>query len=834
MTDFPLKDLPATAPPVTDLPIEAVLPDLLAALESGANAVLIAPPGAGKTTRAPLALLAAAWRGHGRIIVLEPRRLAARAAADRMAALLGEATGDTVGLRVRMETRTSARTRIEVVTEGVFTRMILDDPELDGIAAVLFDECHERSLEGDFGLALALETQSALRPDLRLVAMSATLDGARFAGLMGNAPVIESQGRLFPVETRYRGRTPDAPLAQETARAVRAALASETGSLLVFLPGVGDILRTADLLASDLTGSGVIIAPLAGALDARAQEQAIAPAPPDRRKVVLATSIAQTSLTIEGVRVVIDCGLARRARYDPATGLTRLVTERASRASVEQRRGRAGRLGPGVCIRLWDEPQTRALPAFDPPEILETDLTGLALDLARWGAGPDTLRWLDPPPRATFQEAQRLLQTLRALDADWRITAFGRELARLPLAPRLAAMIAAGAARGAGDLAAEIAVLVSEQGLGGPSPDLDVRRSVWRHDRSARARDARRQADRLARMSPHGGGTAASLSPGAVLALGYPERIAQARPGRPGDYLMASGQGAALDPGEGLARAPFLAVADVAGAAQRSRIRLAAALSPGEIETLFADRIETVQEIRYDEATRAVKARRQRRLGALLLSDAPAADADRAAIAETLLAAVCARSLDLLPWPESALALRRRAAFLQAREPDAGWPDLSDTALLATATHWLAPALHGVQRLDDIPPDTLTAALRSLFDWEALRRMDTLAPATFETPAGTRTAIDYSDVNQPCVAVRVQELFGLDHHPTILNGRVALALHLLSPARRPVQITLDLPGFWRGSYREVRVEMRGRYPKHPWPDDPVSAAPTLRAKPRGS
>lgn len=815
------------------LPVDDILPRLAAALRDGRNAVLVAPPGAGKTTRVPLALLDEAWARAGKLVVLEPRRLAARAAAERMAHMLGESAGATVGYRMRLQSRVGPRTRIEIVTEGVFARMILSDPALDGVGAVLFDEVHERSLDGDLGLALALDAQGALRPDLRLVAMSATIDGARVAKLLGDAPVIESRGRAWPVETRYLGRDPRARIEDQMADAIAAALRAERGSILAFLPGAREIRRTESRLAERIRDPDIDVVPLFGALEAGVQQAAIAPAPPGRRKVVLATAIAETSLTIEGVRVVIDSGLARVPRYDPATGLTELATERVSRAAADQRRGRAGRTGPGVCYRLWHEPETAALAPHARPEILEADLAPLALALAEWGvADPASLRWLDPPPAAAFTEARALLQALDALDGAGRLTEQGRALSRLPLPPRLAHMVLAAAGRGAGALAARIAVLLTERGLGGRDVDLRHRLAALAADRSPRARDARRLADAWARMAK-AGGPAAAIEPGAVLALAYPERIAEARPGRPGEFLLASGRGAELDPADPLAREPFLAVAEIAGAPPRGRIVLAAPISQAEIERSFAGHIATEADMRWDDASRSVRARRVRRLGRIALAEEPLAGADPELVAQELLRGVRALGLDALAWTPALRQWRTRVMFMRAAEGEP-WPDVSDAALLASLEDWLQPFAAGRRALADLDADVLDRALQALLPHALQRRLEAEAPTHFTAPTGSRLPIDYGADGGPAVAVRVQELFGLAAHPRIGGGRVPLVLHLLSPAQRPVQVTRDLPGFWAGSWQAVKAEMRGRYPKHPWPDDPRAARPTVRAKPRAA
>lgn len=827
----------------TPLPIDAALPDLTAALRTHNAAVLVAPPGAGKTTRVPLVLAEAGWAASEKIIVLEPRRLAARAAAERMAKTLGEKVGETVGLRVRFGSKVSGKTRIEVVTEGIFTRLILDDPELSGIAAVLFDEFHERSLDADLGLALARDAQQGLREDLKILVMSATLDGARVAKLLGDAPVVESEGRAYPVETRYLGRNPREPIERQVADAVARALRAETGSLLVFLPGAGEIRRTGTLLKERLPDPSVDVVTLYGALDAREQDRAIAPAPPGRRKVVLSTSIAETSLTIEGVRVVIDSGLARVPRFEPDVGVTRLETVRVSRAAADQRRGRAGRTEPGICYRLWEEPETNSLEAFARPEILAADLSSFVLDLAQWGVNdPSKLSFLDPPPRAALAEARKLLVDLDCLDADGRITGEGRAVRALPLPPRLARMVIDAAREGAGPLAAEIALLITERGLGGDAVDLTHRLDNLRRDRSRRAEDARRMAARWAEIAASSSARSAStallasdqaeLPVGVILALAYPDRIARNR-GAGGSFLLANGRGANVDPASNLARAPFLAVAELTGTAAQSRIMLAAPISLAEIEARFGTHIEQRDEIAVDPATLSLRARKSRRLGAIILSEQIVPMSPNEDTARQLANAVASAGLQRLPWTRSLQQWRDRVMFLRKSEGDE-WPDLSDAALAAGIGDWLAPLLSDKISISTLSSEELTTAITGLLPWNLRRRLDEEAPTHFEAPTGTRAAIDYEAEAGPTVAIRVQELFGLDRHPTIAGGRVPLVIELLSPANRPVQVTRDLPGFWRGSYQAVKTEMKGRYPRHPWPDDPIAAPATRRTKPRGT
>nr|WP_221230543.1 ATP-dependent helicase HrpB [Brevundimonas variabilis] len=811
------------------MPIHAIIDSLKAAIAGNPAVVLAAPPGAGKTTVVPLALLDQPWLGNQKVLVLEPRRLAARAAAERMAHMLGETAGDTVGYRTRLQSRIGPRTRIEVVTEGVFTRMILEDPGLDGIGAVLFDEFHERSLDADLGLALARESQSLLREDLRLIVMSATLDIAGVSHLLARpdgspAPVIEAEGRIFPVETLYVGRNPVERLEDAMTRACLTALADQPGSILAFLPGQAEIHRTAQRLKERLRDPMVDVAPLFGALDKAEQDRALHPASPGRRKIVLATSVAETSLTIEGVRVVIDGGLSRVPRFEPSSGLTRLATVRVSRSSAEQRRGRAGRTEPGVCYRLWDEETTRGLVPHQRPEILEADLTAFALDLARWGArSTDGLALLDPPPAGALKEARAVLTRLEALDARGGLTTHGRRLTKIPLPPRLAHLVAFASDGGDATLGGRIAAVLSEPGLGGNETDLRDRLGGFDRDRSPRAVDVRKLADRWARTA--GAGKGGTVDPGLLIAQAFPERVAKAR-GKPGEVLLASGRGAFIDPSDGLSAEPWLAVADLGGGDARDRIRLAAPVDP----LALAERL-TVEERLSREPSGRMVMRRIRRLGAIVFDERITATPDRAVLTTALRAEVDALGIDAVRWGERSAGLRARLAFL--RERDAFWPDVSDSGLFESRELWLWPLLGEVQSLDDISDAALEQGLRALVDWDRQRALDELAPARLVTPLGS-SAIDYAAEGGPRVDIRVQELFGVRVHPTVMNGRVPLTLALLSPARRPIQMTKDLPGFWSGSWKEVRSEMRGRYPRHPWPESPAEAEATNRVKPRGT
>jgi ATP-dependent helicase HrpB len=831
----------------TPLPIDTVLNELRTALAARNSAVLVAPPGAGKTTRVPLALMEEGWLAGRKILVLEPRRIAARAAAERMAQSLSEAVGERIGLRARLVSKVGPRTRIEVVTEGVFTRMILDDPGLSGIGAVLFDELHERSLDADLGLALAFDCQTGLRDELRILAMSATLDGARVAQLLGHAPVIASEGRAFPVETRYLGRDAGARIEDQVADAVLRALRTDAGSILAFLPGQGEIKRVEERLADRIGDPAIVLAPLYGAMDMKAQDLALRPALHGRRKVVLATSIAETSITIEGVRVVIDSGLARVPRFEPEVGLTRLETVRVSRAAADQRRGRAGRTEPGVCYRLWDEPQTQSLAPFATPEIRSADLSGLLLDCAEWGAtDPRSLSWLDPPTAAAIDAARTALTELEALDADGRITPVGRRLRSLPLPPRLARMVIAAAELGGAQQAAEIAAVIVERGLGGNDADLAHRLEEFRRDRSRRAQDMRKLAGGWARMASAGRPRAqvVETSVARLLALAYPDRIGKARgtSGQSldqslGQFVLANGRGANIEATHALARSPFLVAAELSGTAAATRILLAAAADEADILAVAGRRIREKDEIEFDPGAAALRSRRLRRLEAITMAATPRAVEASEETARLLAAGIARLGLDRLPWNKAQRQLRDRVGFLRAASGDARrgtgeWPDLTDAALAGTAAEWLAPFLAGKTKLAEIGADDLGAALDALLPWPLRRRLDEEAPTHFAAPTGNRHAIDYEVAGAPALHIRVQELFGLTQHPSIANGRLPLTLHLLSPAQRPIQITRDLPGFWKGSWAAVRSEMQGRYPRHPWPDDPASATPTTRAKPR--
>ena len=827
------------------LPIEQVLPALRDALLRSAAAVVQAPPGAGKTTRIPLALLAEPWLEDRRVLVLEPRRLAARAAARRMATTLKETIGATVGFRVRGETRIGPTTRIEVVTEGVLTRMLLDDPSLEGVGALLFDEFHERSIHADFGLALALQTQELLRPELRILVMSATLDGAAVASLLRGAPIVTSEGRVHPVEIRHLAVRQNARIEDSVAAAVRTALARDDGSILAFLPGAPEIRRCLGLLERGALPGDVRVLPLYGDLPPAAQDSAIAPAPLRERKVVLATSIAETSLTIDGVRVVVDGGLSRVPRFSPRTGMTRLETVRVTRSSANQRTGRAGRTAPGVCYRLWAREEDVQLAEGARPEILEADLAALALDLAVAGiADPAQLRWLDAPPEAALAQARALLLQLGALDSGHRITSHGRAMAAFGMHPRLAHMLLVARARDRGATACLIAALLEERDVfrrDAPPRDPDLRTrlalvaggdrsdsSVVDHDAVRRVREQSRRLREQLRV-PSSESMDDSIG-GILLACAYPDRVAQLRTGGGHRYLMRNGMGAELsDPG-GLAGAMYLAVADLDGRSPRARIYLAAPVDLSELEDTFGRDIERNEVVTWDSGPGAVVAVYRERLGAIVLRERSLHTVDVELVSGVLVNAIARGDGLSLTWSDAARGIRERIAFLRANDP--AWPDVSDDTLLATLCDWLRPHLAGLRRRSDVQRLPLDNIMLDMLTWEQRRQLDELAPTHLVVPTGSRIAIDYADPAAPVLAVRLQEMFGLAETPRIGGGRVTLTLHLLSPAHRPVQVTRDLAGFWKSSYFAVRKDLRGRYPKHAWPEDPLSATPTRRAKPR--
>jgi len=814
-----------------ELPVSEALPALRAALSASSNAVLIAPPGAGKTTIVPLALMEEAWAAEGRILVLEPRRVAARAAARRMASLIGEdQPGGTIGLATRLDRQFSDRTRVEVVTEGLLVRRLQSDPGLEGVSAILFDEAHERNLDTDLALALALDLQRALRPELRLLAMSATLDGASFAGLMAEggtpAPVIESLGRAYPVEIRHRARDLRDPrdLPEAMASAIREALITHPGDVLAFLPGWGEIRRTAERLG----GMGALVLPLHGELPPAEQDLALNPAPDGQRKVVLATSIAETSLTVPGVRIVVDGGYRRAPRLDAASGLSRLVTLRIGKAAAEQRAGRAGRTAPGVAIRLWTEALHRGLPQAERPEILEAELSGLALDCAAWGAEPGALAFLDAPPAGTMAAARGLLRDLDALDEAGRITETGRRMARMGTHPRLARMMLAADGSAEKALAAELAALLEERdplrGREAPA-DIGLRLDLLAGgDHAAADRGAvqriRRAASLHRRRLGIGNGVAAEGDAGALLAAGFPDRIAAKRGSMDGAFRLASGQGARITGVDPLAKMPLLAVADLEIAGTEARIRMAAPIERAVLEARFPERLHREEGAAFDARSGAVLARRRLRFGPLVLEEAPLPQADPAAMAAALAEAVAQRGLRDLPWSDAARQTRARIGWMRQVEGDA-WPNLSDEALIVSVLDWLAPHLSGLTRLQELAGLDLAQILLGLLPWEARRVLDQALPARLALPAGRSAAIDYArDV--PTLEARAQHLFGLPGLPLLAGGRVALQVALLSPAGRPIAITGDLAAFWAGSWAEVRKEMRGRYPKHAWPENPAS------------
>ena len=843
------------------LPIDEIIPSLRAALAVRTVGVLEAPPGAGKTTRVPLALIDEPWLAGTKVVMLEPRRLAARAAASYMASILGEEVGQTVGYRVRGETRISKRTRIEVVTEGVLARMLSSDAALEEIGLVIFDEFHERSLHADLGLALVLETQRHLRDELRVLVMSATLDGVAVSALLadesGPAPVLRSEGRMFPIDTHYRAPRRDERVEATAARVIREALDATEGDVLVFLPGAGEQRRVAERLSGDVM-NGVRVHTLHGSMPLAEQDAALAPAPVGTRKVVLSTSVAETSLTVAGVRVVVDCGLSRVPRYDASAGLTRLHTVRVSRASADQRRGRAGRTAPGVSYRLWDQHEDHTLLPSTRPEIVDADLSSLALELADAGiSDPTTLRWLDVPRAGPFAQARALLAQLGALDEVGRITPHGRRMAALPLQPRLAHLAITAAARGALPLGAAIAALLEERdivrydGLP-PQSDMRLRTELLRRDGAQGAggvavdrdgvRRVRQTADDLARRAAGGSGSAPSRAAwddadtGALLALAYPDRVAQRRSGAEPRYLLRNGSGAVLAKHDALHDAPYLAIADLESTSPEARIVRAAPITLEELREDFGEQFVRVQLVEWDERTKAVRARKRTMLGAIVIDDVVWTDADPAVVLQAVVGAIRAQlarsGIEALPFSQAASRLRERMAFVHAH--DESWPDVSVAALSASLEDWAGPYLDGVRTWAQLASVDWHDALQSLMPWAQRSALERLAPTHLEVPSGSRIALDYSDPIAPVLAVKLQEVFGWTSTPMLMDGRVSLTLQLLSPAQRPVQVTRDLAGFWRSSYFEVRKELRGRYPRHPWPEDPLTAEATRRAKPRGT
>ena len=804
---------------MSPLPIHAVLPELLAALRAGTSAVLIAPPGAGKTTAVAPALLDEPWCS-GTVIVLSPRRVAARAAAERMAELLGEQAGETIGYLTRLDSKRSPRTRVLVMTEAIFVATILKDPELTGVSAVLFDEAHERHLDSDLGLALAIESAGVLREDLRLVVMSATIDGARFAGLLGGAPVVESEGKAHPLTIRWLGARSELRLDDAMASAILTAWREENGDILAFLPGVGEIERTRERLAEKLPHA--LILPLHGQVEPAAQRAAIKRDPQGRRRIVLATAIAETSLTLDGVSVVVDAGLSRRAEFDKAAGVTRLVTHRASQAAAAQRAGRAARQGPGAAYRLWEEAAHPGRAAFGPPEMLTSDLAPLLLTLAQWGtAEPASLAWLDAPPGAALAAARQTLQELEGLDGLGAITPHGRSMAALPMAPPLAHMLLYAAQHGATGIAAKLALLLQERGLGGRGDDLAARLERWDRDRSGRAEASRKLAARWTQLVGAKSGAGVSPPLGILLAEAYPDNIARRRSPSGEDWLTAGGRGLRLDPASPLARAEWLAVGEAQGEAKGARITGAIALEEAEVSKWLAHRILRRTALRWIGDERRVEALLEARLGAIMLSRGPDPAPDPAAIRAFMIERIATDGLGLLPLSSASEALLTRARY-------AGTTALGGGALLADLDLWLGPLL--TRRLDDLKPARLHDALLARLDYPARQQLDALAPAQFTSPAGTSHPIDYADPGGPSVELRVQALFGLDQHPSFGRPPQPLLLKLTDPGGKPLQTTRDLPGFWRGSWRDVQRDMKGRYPKHRWPDTPWTEAPSLKTK----
>jgi ATP-dependent helicase HrpB len=805
---------------VTDFPVDRIIPALKKSLEENSCAILVAEPGAGKTTRVPLALADAEWLKGKSIVMLEPRRLAARASAKRMADTLGEALGETVGYTVRMDRKVSAKTRIEVVTEGILTRRMQSDPELSSVGLLIFDEFHERSLDGDLGLALALDVQRGLREDLRIVVMSATLDHQKLSAHLGNAPVISAQGRMFPVVVTHLAKPDRFTLIDETVKAILKALRDVKGSLLVFLPGEGEIRRVEESLKNAQLTDDISVHPLYGSMPLAAQDDAIRAAPTGKRKIVLATTIAETSLTIEGIEAVIDTGLKRKPRFDAASGMTALETVRVTQASSEQRKGRAGRLGPGHCYRLWPEAEQRALLGHDDPEIRIADLASLVLDLALWGVTkPDGLPWLEVPPLSTFKQAQDLLRQQGAIDESLAITPHGRAMARLPLHPRLAHMVVAAEALGAGHAAVEIAAMLSERDGNSRDASVDVEARLLQLRGSARDR-MRQSAKQISGLLKSDKDTA-ELSPGVMLGLAYPDRIAERRSGN--SFRMASGGGAVVPAHDALAKLDYIAIALLDGGDANAKVFLAAPLSRAEIDKYFADLIITREGVFWDAKANAVSAARRKTLGVLVLEEKPLADINPDLVADAMAEGVQTLGMSALPWNEAATLFRTRINYLARVMPDAGFPDISDKALGETLRDWLSPYLNGMKRKSDLARLDMLQIMRGLVPHELLSRLDKLAPTRMEVPSGGHYKIDYDTDGDPVLRVRLQEMFGLTSASQVAEGRAKLRIELLSPAGRPVAVTQSLETFWTNVYPDVRKDLRGRYPKHSWPEDPLTA-----------
>ncbi|WP_371371631.1 ATP-dependent helicase HrpB [Sporomusa aerivorans] len=823
------------------LPIDVTLPELKAVLVSQVNAVLVAPPGSGKTTQVPLALMDEPWLKGQRILMLEPRRMAARAAARYMARLLSEQAGETVGYRVRLDSCVGPRTRIEVITEGVLTRMLQNDQGMAGVGLIIFDEFHERSLQADLGLALALESQAVLREDMRLLVMSATLEAEPVAKILGNAPVIHGTGQIFPVETHYLERRITTRAETAVTQAIFTALSANTGDILAFLPGAGEIRQVQAELATGGIERFARVAPLYGSLPPAGQDAAILPGAPGERKVVLATSIAETSLTVEGVRTVIDSGLMRVPCYSPGTGLTRLETIRVSREAADQRRGRAGRLGPGVCYRLWTKQDDLYLEAKARPEILSADLASLVLELAAWGVtDPQALAWLDIPPAAAFIQSRELLCMLGAITENGSITGHGRRMAAAGLEPRLAHMILTAEELGIGGLACELAAILSErdffQGENGIR-DVDLRLRVealrnpnYSAQQGAAIRRIKEYSKRLAQIFGLDDKQTAIDDCGLLLAFAYPDRIGQLR--SDGRFLLANGRGAKISGTQPLGRSSYVVAADLDGEGTDSKVFLAAPLMLAQIERYFGPQIIEENSVVWDTAAQAVRSRRYRRLGALILNESPIANPEPAAAQAALLHGIALAGLSILPWSKQACQLRQRLLFI--RQYESNWPDLSDESLLATLEHWLGPYIQGITSRGQLEQLSLAAILTNMLTWQQRQELDEYAPTHIVVPSGQRIMIDYSTTDNPILAVKLQEMFGLNDTPRIACGKVAVTLHLLSPAQRPVQVTRDLASFWRTTYFEVKKDLMGRYPKHYWPDDPWTAIPTNRVRPRSS